>query len=61
MKSKTAFKKVFSLCLQEVSDKNIKISQLENDKSALIRDLFNNKAVSGKNGFSVTKKGDKKF
>lgn len=46
---------------KEVSDKNIKISQLENDKSALIRDLFNNKAVSGKNGFSVTKKGDKKF
>ena len=45
--------------IQEVSDKGSKISQLESEKSALIRDLFNSKA-SGKNGLS-TKKSNKIF
>ena len=45
--------------LQEVSDKGDKITQLENEKSALIRDLFNSK-TSGKNGFSA-KKGNHIF
>lgn len=40
--------------LQEVSEKGSKISQLENEKSALIRDLFNSK-TTGKNGFSAKK------
>ena len=46
-------------CFQEVADKGSKITQLENEKSALIRDLFNNKAA-GKNGFGP-KKGNKIF
>ena len=50
---------VYFCVIQEVSDKGSKIAQLENEKSALIRDLFNNKA-SGKNGVS-TKKSNKIF
>ena len=46
-------------CFQEVADKGSKITQLETEKSALIRDLFNNKAA-GKNGFGP-KKGNKIF
>lgn len=49
----------FFCCFQEVADKGSKITQLENEKSALIRDLFNNKAA-GKNGFGP-KKGNKIF
>lgn len=48
------------LLRKEVSDKGNKISQLESEKSALIRDLFNNKASSGKNGVT-TKKSNKIF
>lgn len=44
---------------KEVANKGSKITQLENEKSALIRDLFNNKAA-GKNGFGP-KKGNKIF
>ncbi|KAL9988059.1 hypothetical protein ACROYT_G002457 [Oculina patagonica] len=47
------------LLRKEVSDKGSKIAQLESEKSALIRDLFNSKA-SGKNGLS-TKKPNKIF
>lgn len=39
---------------KEVSEKGSKIAQLETEKSALIRDLFNSKA-SGKNGLSTKK------
>ncbi|PFX27253.1 uncharacterized protein LOC111327860 [Stylophora pistillata] len=39
---------------KEVSEKGGKIAQLETEKSALIRDLFNSKA-SGKNGLSTKK------
>ena len=48
------------IVFQEVSDKGSKITQLENEKSALIRDLFNHKASSGKNGLT-TKKSNKIF
>jgi len=50
----------FCNVFQEVSDKGNKIAQLESEKSALIRDLFNNKASSGKNGVT-TKKSNKIF
>lgn len=46
---------------KEVFEKNSKISQLESEKSALIRDLFNNKATTGNNGFIVSKRSDNKF
>lgn len=48
------------LLRKEVSDKGSKIAQLESEKSALIRDLFNSKASSGKNGLT-TKKSNKIF